>query len=530
MTTLTYPNTYFTFIDGITGSTGTTITATSITTPSLIVNNIIDSNGSTGASGNVLSYTANGIVWTNATSSSGITGNINMNAYNINNAGTIECTNLNATTINATTFSNQIAFTSAPTCSIEPTAANHIANKNYVDSSTSNRVYNLYLNQSQLITVPLVSGSTGYSKLSDLVRSNVQASPLSRTITAGTTGGILSFISDPINITEIPACILNVNIYGNNTTAGTLNICYTCNVRLYSGVTITTLGTSQSSRILNNTTGFPLLYSMSVSVQSRSTLLADRFIIELFASNRSVSSVTLHTYFENNFYSYAQIQSNRIIPFTNNYIFNSLTSNLNMNGFNINSTENLSISCPNKILSLGNSSSIINIENQTSGNIYIGSTNKTINIGKPFNIDYFSNTNTAALGYTFSPVFTRSPTTGIYPATLTSSVTATTSIPIGTWMFSLSWVIDFSNTAAGVTINNFIIKLYKDGTASGSNYLWGRQIRKSNAVTTGSNIRTHCTGIVRGPTTLLFVTNLNRTVTRLAGICNFNNVLFTRIG
>ena len=71
-------------------------------------------------------------------------------------------------------------------------------------------------------------------------------------------------------------------------------------------------------------------------------------------------------YFENKFYSYAQIQSNTTFSFkTSNTIYvNSASSDLSMNSFNIGSTGNLDISCPSKILSLGNKASTINIEKQ----------------------------------------------------------------------------------------------------------------------------------------------------------------------
>jgi len=534
MTTITYPITQLTI--GITGSTGTTITPTSITTPLLLVNNIVDSTGSTGQNGNVLSSTTDGIRWigiSGTTGSSGITGNLDMNTtYDITNAGTIDCINLNTTTINAPTFTNQIAFTSAPSCAVGPTAANHIVNKNYVDTTPTYTVYNLYLNQSQITTVQLVSGSTGttgYSKLSDLVTSTVQTTPLSTTANAVATFPIISFISDPIGITQIPSCILNVNIYGNITTAGS-RIYYNSTFRLYNNTTknITTLGnTGRSSFILNNTAGYPLMYTMQISVPSTPTNLTDRFILEISATSTVAGSYPINTYFENKFYSYIQIQSNTAILFqsTNNYIANTATSDLNMNNFNITSTGNLNISCPNKILSLGNKSSTINIEKQTSGNIYLGSTGSTINLNKPLNINYITRNLYTGLGSNITISATGLPTT--FPIGTTSSVQGTVVLNYsGIWFFSFQCGADSFTTIP----NGFSVFVYKTSVIP-SNYICSKKyVMKSfanaNSITLDSN------GIIdvkNNSITLIFVLTLNK-ASAADGRPTFNSPEFIRIG
>ena len=526
------------FTNGITGSTGTTITPTDITTPLLIVNNIVDSTGSTGQNGNVLSYTDNGIRWS-VLQSAGITGNLIMNNYDITNAGTIVCTNLNTTTINAPTFTNQIAFSSAPSCSIEPTAANHIATKNYVDTKSANySVYNLYLNQSQTTTVPLVSGSTGYSILSTLVTSSVQASPITITPTAGTTGAILSFISEPIGITQLPACILNVNIYGTNTT-GNFTVYYRCNFRLYSGtgsgITITTLGTSQTSSILNNAVTSPLLYTMSVSVPSRSILSSDRFIIELYAINTSTSTVSISTFFENSFYSYAQLQTNSTIPFQTTYITSVATSDLNMNYANITSTGDMSISCPNKILSLGNKASTINIENHPlTGRIYLGNNNgSSIRLGKPLNIMYDNNGNsTSALGYYYevSPSG-KVPADGIFPTGLISKVRVNFNLLYsGVWLFNTFCGV---YSLSAVVKNEFSVVIYTNNSETPSNYLCSQQIRQSWTSGVVNNfVYFNFSGIINitGANTLLVVYTLNRNATTRNGTSHTGSMRLTRIG
>ena len=527
---ITYPNTNIYITNGI---TGTTITSSSITTPTLSVNNIVDSFGSTGANGNVLSSTNDGIKWIGITGTSteiGITGNLDMNTYDITNAGTIDCTNLNATTINTTTFTNQITFASTPSCSTEPTAANHIVNKNYVDTRTLYTVYNLYLHQSQTTTVPLASGSTGYSKLSNLVIATVQASPLARTITAGTTGGILSFISDPINITQLPACLLNVNMYGNNITTN-VNIYYSCNFRLYSGtgsgITITTLGNSQSSSILRNTTAYPLLYTMPVSILSRTTLPTDRFIIELYAINTSASDVTLHNYFENKFYSYAQLQLNSVSPlqlFTN-YILNTASSDLNMNNFNITSDGNLDISSPNKILTIGNKASTINIEKQASGNIYLGSTNSTINLSKSLTIDYILNNNIYAIGYTFS--LTPSNSTMAFNSGATATNLSRVTIPYkGVWFFTFSGGINMSSQ----TMLFYYYHICKNNSAAlESNFICGRKITQTKG--SPATVILNCSGVVDIPSSniLLITQFLRRSNVTGGGVASLNKFYFIRI-
>ena len=133
MTTITYPNTSLYVTNGFTGST---MTSTSITSPSFVINNINDSDGSTGVSGYVLSSTGNSVKW-NPPFVSTATSNLNMNNNNITNINTVTTNTLNTTNITGNTgtvtFSNQVHFTSTPT-SITPTLSSELVTKSYADS------------------------------------------------------------------------------------------------------------------------------------------------------------------------------------------------------------------------------------------------------------------------------------------------------------------------------------------------------------------------------------------------------------
>jgi hypothetical protein len=459
MTTITYPNSKFVFTDA-SGNTGTTILPESITTPSITVSSIVDSTGSTGASGYVLSSTGDGIAWIPQSGGFGnITSDLNMNNYNINNIDTINSTNLNSTNIygNAT-FSNQISFSSSPFCSVGPTGSSHLANKLYVDSILSSGNYNLFLNRSQTVTV----GTTGFSLMSSTISPTITATPISTIVPANSTRSVISFISNELNITELRTSLINLNIYGNNIT-GVHSIYYTFNVKLYSGGTMTTLGsTGQSSTILNNATTYPLMYTMSITIPTISTLATDMIILELNAINKSTTtSVTLNTYFENNWYSYLQIQSNSMNPLQFSPWINTATSDLNMNGYNITSTGDLTISCPTKILTLGNQSSI-NL-GSSGGSINLGNQNSTINLLKPLTINDTNTSvnnsttwrSTISIGFDNAVEF---PTTGILP-TITRQLT----VSRGVWFICVHAGINISRS--GPTADSRL-EIYKTTTQS----------------------------------------------------------------
>ena len=546
MTTITYPNSKFVFTDE-NGNTGTTILPESITTPSIKVSSIVDSNGSSGASGYVLSSTGDGIAWI-LSGGTALSGDLDMNNNSINNVGTVNCTNLNATTISGntgnTTFANQISFSSAPLCSTQPTQANHLATKSYVDNKTTYNVYNLFLNKSQTTTVPLVIGSTGYSILSNVV-SNTQGTPTSiASQPVNSTSSVCSFISNEINTTSIPISLFKLNIYGmKTTTVSTITPYYYFSLNLYRNTEIITISSSsKSSALLYNIPSLQgNMYTMSLFVPYTPTSLTDRLILELYITNPSTStgSVTTRTYFEKDYYAYLQIQSNDILNF--NFLspsppsiwVNNASSDLNINNYNIGSTVNLSISCPNKILSLGNKSSTINIESITSSNIYIGNTGGTIFLGKPLNLNYMINNTTTALGYNYNFNLPNIYFPTGNPARVTQTVPI---IRAGVWLINIQVALVPDANSTGGTINSISLKLYKNNSETSQNYICGIQTSTPRILptplTSGAIEQMQCSGIftTNSTNTLLIIHSITRSPSTLS-INSFpaNYAFITRI-
>ena len=359
MINITYPNTQFTFTNGTTGSTGNTITSNSINTTSITAQRISTITG-TGSSGNILSKTNDNIAWISASSISGNIGssNLDMQTKNITNATNITCTTIDPTTITTTTFANQTTFTTAPT-SVGPTASTQLATKSYVDTKPStNKNYYLYLNKSQNFTI----GNTGYFTLSTTI-SGATGQGITGPRVSNTNILIGSFMTLPLNITNIPPSLWVLNLYtGLTSLTGTFRTFF----ELYKYTTTGEVIIGTSSRITISTVPptFPDLYKMTLSVSSPISLLTtDRLLIKLYY-NTNNSTGTYATYYENNWYSYLEIFSN--LSCSSVVLGSTATSDLIMNGFNISSTSHLTISCPSKILSIGNKSSTINIGTDTS--------------------------------------------------------------------------------------------------------------------------------------------------------------------
>jgi hypothetical protein len=535
MTTLTYPNSKLVFLDE-NGNTGTTILPESITTPSISVSSITDSNGSTGASGYVLSCTGDGIQWITS-GGTPLSGDLDMNNYSINNTDSINCTNLNVTSVTSeTTFANQISFSTPPICSNGPTSANHLVRKDYVDNKQIPGIYNLYLNWSQTITI----GLTGYTLLSTSMSNYTRPSPLSYIVGSNTTtttaAGI--FISDNINVTQIPPSLFNLNLYTNNTTANT-SVVYFFNLKLFRNGTITLLGTSStSSTISNNTTGYPLLYTMSLAMStSTTTLITDKIIIDIFATNRTGTSATLNNYFENKWYSYLEIVSNNGSPFQLPNWVETATNNINMNGYNITAYRQLNITCPNKIVNLGNQASSVNIEGTGINSfINLGSTGAGrpggtggIFLGAPLSIMY--TTNSTGIG-SFNRYNNFLPT--VFPSGVISVVTRSIIITPGVWYCCV--LLGLNATTTG-TISRNTITIYKDNARGTSNYVFSSSL--TNAITipvsSGGYVLT-CSGVINTQisSTILIDHTIERTTTTAPALTSTVGapypIVFARIG
>jgi hypothetical protein len=218
---------------------------------------------------------------------------LNMNSNNI--------TNLNSITSD-TSLTGQITF-SQPPHSVTPLLGNDLTTKGYVDSLVGQYSggYNLYLNYSETVDAT-------YKKLSSTVSNASQQSII--TTTAVGTFLLQSFITNPINVTEIPAGLWSLSLYGAVSGIGGI-LTYAYIVKLKSGANITVIGNSANSSDVNATpTGDPISYNMNLTIPTAiSCLITDQIIIEVYYT-KTGASVSLYTYFESNFYSFIQTTLN----------------------------------------------------------------------------------------------------------------------------------------------------------------------------------------------------------------------------
>ena len=218
---------------------------------------------------------------------------LNMNSNSI--------TNLNSITSD-TSLTGQITFTQPPH-SVTPILGDDLTTKGYVDSLVGQYSggYNLYLNYSDTVDAT-------YKKLSSTVSNASQQTII--TTTAVGTFLLQSFITNAINITEIPSGLWSLYLYGAVSAIGGI-LTYSYIVKLKSGVTITTIGTSGNSQDVNATpTGDPDVYHLNVTIPTAITcLITDQIIIEIYYT-KTGASVSLYTYFESNYYSFVQTTLN----------------------------------------------------------------------------------------------------------------------------------------------------------------------------------------------------------------------------
>lgn len=357
MPTITYPNSKIVFTD-INGNTGTTILPNSITTPSISTSSFLLLNGK-GETGTILSTTGSNLQWISSGSNSNSTTiSSDINTTTISNANTITSTNLNTPTISITNpITNTLTFNTPPTSS-NPTTSSQLATKEYVDKILPERFINLYLNKS----VP--GFLSNYSALQTTTTTQTNQTTTTITGSANSKTLIGSFISDPINITKLPICIWNLYIWGtiNNLTDPTN---YVADFQLYRSGNFINLGTSNNSanHIATTANTIPYKYNINISLSSEiQTNLDDRIVIKLYAYKVSgpTASQIVTTYFEQNYYSYAQIQViTPITLFRPNPLFGTIAnSNLYMTlpasgTAEITSTENYTITCPSNTLTIG---------------------------------------------------------------------------------------------------------------------------------------------------------------------------------
>jgi len=234
---------------------------------------------------------------------------------------------------NILNINGQVEFNTPPH-SVTPILGNDITTKDYVDSLVGQYSggFNLFLNYSQSVVVNSIS----YKSFSPTVSS--ASNQIVSTITDGTNQLIASFISDPINILEIPTGLWNMALNGGVSSAGgVLN--YFFKIRRNRAGVISDLITSGNSPDINATpSSNPDTYHMNATISTAiPLLLTDRIIIEIYCIKTSGASVTLNTYFEGDYYSYIQTTLNAgttLLSSSNNWT----GSNIFNNNVRLNST------------------------------------------------------------------------------------------------------------------------------------------------------------------------------------------------
>jgi len=503
MTTITYPNSKIIFTD-VNGNTGTTILANSITSPFINTTSLITSNGK-GNTGNILSTNGSNLSWVNSSiiSTGSTSTNINMNNNNIT-ANTVTTTNLNVTNItsNSTTFANQISFT-IPPISTTPTTSTQLATKDYIDTNLTTKLYNLYLNTQPITVIGITgyqgitgnTGITGYSLSNTLynISSGLTGNLTTNTI-LNTDVTIAKFISNEINIRQIPNSLWTLNIYGTIDNISNI-VNYKAIFELYSNGSYTLLGTSNNStdHIALTSTNVPYNYILNIRISSpQTTLPTDRIIITLYAYTDSASGSQIVTYFKPNYYSYAQLQvSNSIssLPIPKSILWNNTAySDLVMNTYNITGS---SISCPSKTLTVGNNSSTINIGTViTATRINLGSTGGSIFLNSPLTPTYTTFSTTGSqIG--FWDNYEVQPASPVYFPTSGSTITRSVTVGLpGIWLFFFTGTYQ-SNASSIIQSSSVIIKNFTTNT-----FICQHQQNMETTHSTNQFQRLHCSGIV----------------------------------
>ena len=145
-----------------------------------------------------------------------------------------------------------------------------------------------------------------------------------QTVAITTTGTFLhevaSFASTALNTTVIPAGICNVFLYGKMD-ALSPNVFYRFRILRLVGAGTAILATSSNSAFIESVAE-PVGYSMNATIVSDvACSFTDQLLITLFVINEGVSPRTITTYFQNDYYSFAQTTLHPAIPLLTNYNF-----------------------------------------------------------------------------------------------------------------------------------------------------------------------------------------------------------------
>jgi hypothetical protein len=427
-----YSNTSLRFTD--TNLKTTIINDTFISTSSIHTSAINIPSG-IGSTGNVLTKT-NSLVWDNAPFVSNASTNLNLNNNNITNVNKLTVTNVSVNTITNTTFTNQISFNTSP-ISILPSSSNQLATKEYVDiTSTNSSIFdttNLFLNFSPSTLFNTIS----YRPLTTDVL-ETSSNDITNTGTTGTVGEstlVGNWISNPFNKTQFPSCLFTAVIYGTISETTFIRNYY-FELYKYSNGIVTNFQPNNKSCYSEDIDIPP--YNLSLLIPSPITILPeDRLIFKLFIYSASSGTPTVVTKTGSNNYSYINIIKPNLLS---NFKKISITNDINLNGNNIKSVNNLSISTPStNTLILGPTASSINIGNALFSSITLGQTGSSIYLGGYVNPTYTINTtfgtSAGKIGYCLNQRATTAQSITLASG-VGSKILNYPTIPFGIWMIS----------------------------------------------------------------------------------------------
>ena len=372
-----------------------------------------------------------GINFINNQDGNNLTMSYNTSQLLTNQDYSISCNNLslNASTID---LSGQVEFTTNPPhCYINPTLGNDLVNKGYVDSLVGQYSggYNLYFNYS------VTDGA--YKSLGQTI---VDVSQQTVVITTnGLLQPVASFVSSALGITEIPAGLWNVLLYGQiDSTNGDVH--YSYKLYTYDGITENEIGASAISADINAINN-PAAYIMNITLATPETItLTTKLVIRIFVQNVGSSSArTVTTYFQNNYYSFTQSTLNAGTTL--------LSSNNTWTG-----TNNYSLEITAPIITVENNLYTPFLSNRGSLNIGTGSLTTSTTIGR-----VNASTNIRANTLTLEPSTTLQVNIPITP-NYTYNVTTGTNVA-----GSIGYVYQGSVTTGAISANN----LFTHGTITG---------------------------------------------------------------
>ena len=208
---------------------------------------------------------------------------------------------ITATNIN---LQGQTDFNLPPTAP-SPTLGDQVATKGYVDSLVGQYSggYNLYLNYSQV-----APSFPSYKVLTGEISGSV-GTTATNTIASGDQI-VATFITEPLGLTEVPAGLWDLFVYGVvSSTAGSCHYFFELWREDILG-NATSFGTSSISAEIN-AVGTPNVYSCLLTLAVPQVLaLTDRLFVVVKVQKTGAGTVDITTYFEGNYYSFIQTSLN----------------------------------------------------------------------------------------------------------------------------------------------------------------------------------------------------------------------------